>query len=191
MKRLGMLLAVVAVVGLVYASSGFAAQSGTPSTRPIRGQITKIEGKTLTISVAGRGGAAPTEKTVTAEDTTEVFADTTVKLADVKVGDQVRITSGTQRYSGEVTKIDGKTLTIKGRRNEQTVTLDDTAVITGSVKSTLNALKVSQYVNVTLTADGKVARIDIRQGPPPARTGTPGQGGTQPSQPKGSTPPQA
>jgi hypothetical protein len=93
------------------------------------------------------------------------------KLADLKVGDRVRITQGDQRFFGEITKIDGAKVTLKGRGGEdQTVTVDDKTTIMASVKAEFKDLKVDQQVMVFMT-DGKATRISVRA------PGAPGPGG--------------
>ncbi|MBE3069437.1 MAG: hypothetical protein IMZ66_04285 [Planctomycetes bacterium] len=165
MKTLVTLLAVVAVVGFVHVAATLAAEEDARPARPISGELTKIDGKTLTISVRRRD-ADPTEQTVTVDDKTAYTTQAEVKLADVKVGDRVRITQGEKRFFGEVTKIDGKTLTLSSRRRggeatEETVTVDDSTKINGSVKAKLEDLKVGMNVAATVT-DGKTVRVDVR-----------------------------
>ena len=165
MKSLVTLLAVVAVVGFAYVAATQAAEDQTRPARPIFGELTKIEGKTLTISVRQRN-ADPTDQTVTVDDKTEYSTQGEVKLADVKVGDRVGITQGEKRFFGEVTKIDGKTLTLKGRQRggeatEQTVTVDDSTKIMGRIKAKFEDLKVGMNVAATVT-DGKTVRVDVR-----------------------------
>jgi plastocyanin len=162
MKRSVFLLAVVAIVGFVTVGSVFAEEGAkAPGTRPIMGEITKIDAKVLTLTVSSRDGATSEQK-VTVEDSTEVFNQAAVKLADVKVGDRVRIVQGDKRVFGEVTKIDGKTLTVKNMRNneEQTVTVDENTQIMGSVKAKFEDLKTGQRITVAMK-EGKAARIEI------------------------------
>ena len=166
MKRFGLLLALVAVMGFVTVGSAFAAEAKGPGGRPTMGEITKIEGKVLTVKSA-REGAEP--QTVTCDDNTQITKEAPAKLADLKVGDRVRITQGEKRVSGEITKIEGNTLTIKSRRGEdQTVTVDDNTTILASVKATFEDLKVGQQVIVSIT-EGKTTRVSIRA--PGAPTG--------------------
>jgi preprotein translocase subunit YajC len=166
MKRFGLLLALVAVMGFVTVGSAFAAEGKGPGGRPTMGEITKIEGKVLTVKSA-REGAEP--QTVTCDDNTQITKEAPAKLADLKVGDNVRITQGEKRFGGEITKIEDKTLTLKSRRGEdQTVTVDDNTTIMASVKATFEDLKVGQQV-VVFAQDGKAARVSIRA--PGAPTG--------------------
>jgi preprotein translocase subunit YajC len=166
MKRFNLLLALAAVMGFVIVGSAFAAEGKGPGGRPTMGEITKIEGKVLTIKSA-REGAEP--QTVTCDDNTRITKEAPAKLADLKVGDNVRITQGETRVSGEITKIEGNTLTIKSRRGEdQTITVGDSATIMVSVKATFEDLKVGQQVFASVT-DGKATRIGIRA--PGAPTG--------------------
>ena len=159
MKRFGLLLALVAVMGFVTVGSAFAAEGKGPGGRPTMGEITKIEGKVLTVKSA-REGAEP--QTVTCDDNTQITKEAPAKLADLKVGDNVRITQGEKRFGGEITKIEDKTLTLKSRRGEdQTVTVDDNTTIMASVKAKFEDLKVGQQVFASVT-DGKATRIGIR-----------------------------
>jgi hypothetical protein len=96
--------------------------------------------------------------------------DAAVRVEDLKVGDRVRIVKDRKRYFGEIAKIEGKTLTLKRRRGEQTVAVDDATKITTSVKGKFEDLKVGKYVAV-FVREGKAARIYLREGPPPARRG--------------------
>ena len=167
MKRLSLLLAVVAVVAL--APVAFAEEAKAPPARPIFGELTKIDGKVLTINVRRRD-ADPVAQAVTLDDKAEIFADGPAKLESLKVGDRVRITQGDKRTGGEITKIDGKVLTLSVRRRnadpvEQTVTVDDSTTITAAVKGKLEDLKVGQRVSVTLK-EGKATRVDIRPARP-------------------------
>jgi hypothetical protein len=161
MKRSVFLLAVVAVVGFVTVGSVFAEEGAkAPAARPIMGEITKIDGKVLTLTVRSRDGAT-SEQTVTVEPSTEVFNQAAVKLADVKVGDRVRIVQGDTRVFGEVTKIEGKKVTVKNMRGEeQAITVDDSTQIMGSVKAKFEDLKVGQRITVAMK-EGKAARIEI------------------------------
>ncbi|HUU09613.1 MAG TPA: DUF5666 domain-containing protein [Phycisphaerae bacterium] len=124
------------------------------------GELTKIEGKVLTITVK-RDGTDPVEHKATVDDKTEISTQAARKLADLKVGDRVRITQGDKRFFGEITKIEGKTLTLKGRRDEQTVTVDDSTTIMARVKAKFEDLKVGQQVAVSIV-DGKAVRVDVR-----------------------------
>ena len=167
MKRFGLLLALAAVMGLVIVGSAFAAEGKGPGGRPTMGEITKIEGKVLTVKSA-REGAEP--QTVTCDDNTQITKEAVAKLADLKVGDRVRITQGEKRFGGEIAKIEGKTLTLKARGGEEhTVTVDDTTTILASVKATFDDLKVGQQVFAAVT-DGKATRVGIRA------PGAPGEG---------------
>jgi hypothetical protein len=174
MKSLGLLLAVVAVAAFVMVGTASAEEGKAPSERPTWGELTKIDGKVLTIT-SRRPGADPVEKTATVDDSTEIFADAPVKLESLKVGDRVRIVQGEKRYSGEVTKIDGKTLTLKPRRgDDQTVTVDDNTKITASVKGKFEDLKVGQFVSASIK-DGKAVRVEVR----PAGERGPGKKGKE------------
>jgi hypothetical protein len=166
MKRFSLLLALAAVMGFVIVGSAFAAEGKGPGGRPTMGEITKIEGKVLTVK-SSREGAEP--QTVTCDDNTQITKEAPAKLADLKVGDRVRITQGDKRFGGEITKIEDKTLTLKTRGGEeQTVTVDDTTTIMASVKATFDDLKVGQQVFAAVT-DGKATRVGIRA--PGAPTG--------------------
>jgi hypothetical protein len=163
MKRIGLLSAVVAVIGFVAVASALAEEGARAPGRPIAGELTKIDGKVLTITVKREG--ATSEEKATVEDSTEVFSQAAVKVEDVKVGDRVRIVQGEKRLFGEVTKVDGKTLTLKSRRGEeQTVTVDDSTKITASVKGKFEDLKVGQQIMV-FQREGKTVRIEIRPAP--------------------------
>jgi flagellar hook-associated protein FlgK len=172
MKRLSLILGLTSVVGLVAAGSALAAApSGAPDVRPIMGELTKIEGKTLTIAVR-RQGAEPTSQTATVDDATEITTEMPALVEDLKVGDRVRITQQEKRYYGEVAKIEGKTLTLKSRRGgDQKVTVDDKTAIMVRVKAKFEDLKVGQFV-MAFVKDGKASRVDVREGPPPTRGGT-------------------
>ena len=166
MKRSVFLLAVVAIVGFVTVGSVFAEEGAkAPGARPIMGEITKIEAKVLTLTVRSRDGDTSEQK-VTAEDSTEVFNTAAVKLADVKVGDRIRIVQGDKRAFGEVTKIEGKAVTLKNMQGEeQIITVDDSTQIMGSVKAEFKDLKTGLRITVAMK-DGKVARITIQPARP-------------------------
>jgi hypothetical protein len=84
----------------------------------------------------------------------------------VKVGDQVRIVQGDTRVFGEVTKIDGKKVTVKNMRGEeQSITVDDSTQIMGSVKAKFEDLKTGQRITVMMR-EGKTARITIQPARP-------------------------
>ena len=167
MKRFNLLLALVAVMGFVTVGSAFAAEEGkAPGGRPTMGEITKIEGMVLTVKSA-REGAEP--QNVTCDEKTQITKEEVAKLADLKVGDNVRITQGETRVSGEITKKEDSTLTIKSRRGEdQTITVEASATIMASVKAEFKDLKVGLQVFASVT-DGKATRIGIRA--PGAPTG--------------------
>ncbi|MBE3070812.1 MAG: tetratricopeptide repeat protein [Planctomycetes bacterium] len=63
-----------------------------------------------------------------------------VELDSVKVGGLVRITQGDKRFFGEVARIDGKTLAIKGQRDEQIITVDDSTKIMDPVRIAISDL---------------------------------------------------
>jgi len=77
MKRFGLLLALAAVMGFVIVGSAFAAEGKGPGGRPTMGEITKIEGKVLTVKSA-REGAEP--QTVTCDDNTQITKEAVAKL---------------------------------------------------------------------------------------------------------------
>ena len=161
MKRIGLLLAVVAVLGFVVVDGVLAAEGAKgPGGRGTFGKITKIDGKTLTITSERDGNK--TDVTATVTDETQITIQAPVKLADLKVGDRVRIVQGDTRVNGEVTKIEGNKVTVKGGRNneEQTITVAEGATITASVKAKFEDLKVDQQVMASIT-DGKVVRISV------------------------------
>ncbi|MCX5671505.1 MAG: DUF5666 domain-containing protein [Planctomycetota bacterium] len=163
MKRIGLLLAVVAVLGFVVVDGVLAAEGARgPGGRGTFGKITKIDGKTLTITSEREGNTTDVKAEVT--DETQITKQAPVKLADLKVGDRVRIVQGDTRAGGEVTKIDveSKKVTVKGGRNneEQTITVDDSTQITASVKAELKDLAVGQQVMASIT-DGKAVRISV------------------------------
>lgn len=164
MRHFGLLLGLVAVMMVVTVGMASAAESQAPANRPTMGEITKIDGKTLTIKVTRRDTS--TEQTATVDDATVITKEAKVKVEDVKVGDRVRITKGDQRYGGEVTKVDGKTITLKSRRGEdQSVTVDDNTTILGEAKAKFEDLKVGLRVAATIT-EGKLVRINVREAPP-------------------------
>jgi len=160
MKRIGLLLAVVAVLGFVVVDGVFAAEGGKGlGGRGTFGKITKIDGKTLTITSEREGNTSEVKGTVT--DETEITISTAAKLADLKVGDRVRIVQGEKRAFGVITKIDGQNVTVKGRNDEeQTIAVDASATISVSVKAKFEDLKVDQQVMASIT-DGKVVRISV------------------------------
>ena len=161
MKRLGLLLAVAAVAAFVMVGTASAEEGKAPGERPTWGELTKIDGKVLTIT-SRRPGSDPVEKTATVDDSTEIFADAPAKLESLKVGDRVRIVQGEKRFGGEVTKIDGKTLTLKPRRgDDQTVTVDDNTKITAPAKGKFEDLKVGLFVSASIK-DGKAVRVEVR-----------------------------
>ena len=159
MKRFNLLLALAAVMGFVTVGSAFAAEEKGPGGRPPMGEITKIEGMVLTIKSA-REGAEP--QNVTCDDKTQYTKEEPAKLDALKVGDNVRITQGETRVSGEITKKEGSTLTLKSRRGEdQTLTVEASATIMLSVKAEFKDLKVGLQVFAVVT-DGKATRVGIR-----------------------------
>lgn len=97
------------VAGLILCVAGAVIAQDAPSTRPARGiggQITKIDGATLTIKTMARGGAEGKEVTVTTDDKTTVTIDKKdAKVADLKVDMYVRVTPAT----GTATKITAST----------------------------------------------------------------------------------
>jgi hypothetical protein len=162
MKRFSLLLGVVAVIVLLTATGAFAEEAKKgPGGRGggTMGEITKIDGKNITVKSSREG--AP-DVTGAADDATEITISVPAKLADLKVGDQVRITQGEKRAYGEITKIDGKTLTLKGRGDEsQTVTIEEGAVIAVAAKAKFEDLKVGQQVMASVR-EGKFTRISVR-----------------------------
>ena len=82
MRRLGTVLVLLALAGLVWATDAGAAQGRPRRGRPVFGKLTKIEGMVLTVAVPKEGGE-PTEQTVTADEKTQVFMDAAVKVAGV------------------------------------------------------------------------------------------------------------
>lgn len=173
MRHIGLLLGMVAVIAFMAGSTMAAEGPGGPGgARPTMGELTKIDGKILTISVK-RDGAA-TVLTATVDDATEIFNQVPAKLETLKVGDRVRLTKeGKMVGAGEITKIEGKVLTLKSRRGEdQAVTVDDATTITVTVKAKFEDLKVGQFVSVAIK-DGKATRVEIRPAPTPRPTETP------------------
>jgi hypothetical protein len=150
----------VAVMGFVIVGSVFAAEAGKGAgkgagMRPTMGEIAKVDGKTLTVK--GTSG----EQTVTLADDAEITKEVAAKVGDLKVGDRVRITQGEKRAYGEVTKIDGKTVTVKGRSGQdESITVDDTATITVRAPAKAEDLKVGVKVMAFVT-DGKASRVSI------------------------------
>jgi hypothetical protein len=151
MKRLGLVLGVVAVLAFVAAGSVFAADGGgkAPGGKGGKGnytmgEITKIDGKTLTIKSSREGTP---DVTATVDEATEIAI--------------VRIQVGDKRAYGEITKIEGKAITVKGRSAEETITVDDSAVIMVMAKAEFKDLKVGQQVMASIT-NGKLARITVR-----------------------------
>jgi len=160
MRRFSILLGIVAVIALVTVTGAFAEEAKKGGGRGgTMGEITKIDGKALTIKSAREG--AP-DVTATVDDDTQISAETSAKLADLKVGDRVRIQQGEKRAGGEITKIDGKAVTLKGRGDEeQTITVDDNTTMFVSAKAKFEDLKVGQKVTASVR-EGKLARITIR-----------------------------
>jgi len=163
MKRFGLLLAIVAIITFAACASAFAAEEGKAGggRGGVFGEITKIADKVLTITQKKQDGTT-SEQNVTFEESTEVFSQAAAKLEDLKVGQRVTIAKEGKQSRGEITKIDGKNVTLKNRRgDEETVAVDDNTKITASVKGKFEDLKVGQRVSVFMR-DGKPARIDIR-----------------------------
>ena len=164
MSRISLLLGVVAVIALVAAGSVFAADGGkAPGGKGGRGgtmgAITKIDGNSVTIKSAREG--AP-DVTGTVGEATEISKEVAATLKDLKVGDRVRITQGDKRSYGEITKIAGNVITLKGRGGEdQNVTVGDSDKIFVSAKAEFKDLKVGQQVMASAT-EGKFTRISIR-----------------------------
>jgi hypothetical protein len=159
----------VAVIALVAAGSVFAADEGggkapggkAPGGRGgmTVGEITKIDGKNITIKSAREGTP---DVTGAVDENTEINAETATKLEDLKVGDRVRIMQGDKRAFGEITKIDGKAVTLKGRGGQdETITVDDNTKIFTYAKAKFEDLKVGQQVMASVR-EGKIARISIR-----------------------------
>ena len=136
---------------------------------PTFGGLTKIEGKALTV----KGGAG--EKTFTVDDATEITNENAAKLEGLKVGDYVRITQGEKSLRGEITKIDGKTVTLKGRGGEETATVEAGATIMVRVKAEFKDLKVGQNL-MAFEKDGKVSRVSITTALPKMGEGKKGEG---------------
>ena len=170
MSRISLLLGIVAVIALVAAGSAFAADEGGGGKAPggkapggrggmTIGEISKIDGKNVTIKSAREGTP---DVTGAVDETTEINAEVATKLEDLKVGDRVRITQGDKRAFGEITKIDGKAVTLKGRGGQdETITVDDSTKIFTYAKAKFEDLKVGQQVMASVR-EGKIARISIR-----------------------------
>jgi hypothetical protein len=168
MSRISLLLGIVAVIALVAAGSVFAADEGggkAPGGKAgsrggmTVGEISKIDGKNITIKSAREGTP---DATGAVDENTEINAEVAAKLEDLKVGDRVRITQGEKRAFGEITKIDGKAVTLKGRGGQdETITVDDNTKIFTYAKAKFEDLKVGQQVMASVR-EGKIARISIR-----------------------------
>ncbi|MCX5654771.1 MAG: DUF5666 domain-containing protein [Planctomycetota bacterium] len=159
MRRFSILLGIVAVIALVTVTGAFAEEAKKGGGRGgTMGEITKIDGKALTIKSAREGAA---DVIATVDDDTQISAEALAKLADLKVGDRVRIQQGEKRAFGEITKIDGKAVTVKGRGDEETITVDDNTTMFTSAKAKFEDLKVGQKVMASIR-EGKLARITIR-----------------------------
>jgi hypothetical protein len=160
MKRFSILLGIVAVIALLTATGAFAEEAKKGGGRGgTMGEIVKIDGKNITIKSAREG--AP-DVTAAADEATEVTIAVSAKLGELKVGDQVSITQGDKRARGEITKIEGKALTLKGRGDEtQTVTVEEGAVIAVMAKAKLEDLKVGMQVMAS-AREGKFVRISVR-----------------------------
>ena len=124
MKSLKVLAAVLAMsVGVaavaVHAEDGAAPKKHATSQKApmVVGEITKIDGSTLTLSVkvkpAKEGDKATTEeKTVTLSDTVVVkIGDDTKTVGDLKVGDKVKVTLDAP--DGKGIKVEEKAATTK------------------------------------------------------------------------------
>jgi hypothetical protein len=161
MMRFSLLLGVVAVIAFVTVSSGFAeeAKKGPGGRGGTMGEIVKIDGKNITVKSSREG--AP-DVTAAVDEATEISAEVPAKLADLKVGDRVRIQQGDKRAYGEITKIEGKDVTVKGRQGDPTtITVEADAVIVAYAKAKFEDLKVGMQVMMS-AREGKVARISIR-----------------------------
>jgi hypothetical protein len=187
------LLAVATVVGL---SAVLVAQD-TAKAR-VAGQLTKIEGKALTITATVEGQAKDT--VITCNEATKFSRDgaqgVTVTFADLKVGQSVRAYYTTAdniamavmiqqpaapaqpanvRIAGQLTKIDGKALTIAETVNSQTretvITCNDATKFSrdGDKGATVTFadLKVGQSIRAYYTAADKIAVAVMIAGPAP------------------------
>jgi hypothetical protein len=164
MKRFSILLGIVAVIALLTATGAFAEEAKKGGGRGgTMGEIVKIDGKNITVKSAREGVA---DVTGAVDEATEITVSAPAKLGELKVGDRVRITQGDKRAYGEITKIEGKDVTVKGRGDEtQTITVEADAVIAVMVKAKFEDLKVGQRVMASVR-EGKVTRISVQ---PPAK----------------------
>ena len=91
---LAVMIALMLSVSIAEAAKG---AKGAKAGRPTPGTIAKIDGNTLTITPRAKKNSTetPADITVTADDNTEVTINGEKKtLADLKVGDKVRVTLG-------------------------------------------------------------------------------------------------
>jgi len=109
------------------------------------------------VTFAAEKAAAPAEKTVKAEKAVKAE-----KVAPAKKAVKKQVT-------GEVTAVDAKTLTVKGKKGDVTISTDDkTMVMAGKDKKTLADVKAGDKVTVKYTeADGKnvAAKVAIMAAP--------------------------
>jgi hypothetical protein len=181
------------VMGLVFTTAAFA--QNTNAVR-VAGQLTKIDGKTLTIATTG---AQPAETAITCNDQTKFVRDgekAAATFADLQVGQPVRAyytssgkialavmiatpssvpppSAAVTRVAGQLTKIDGKALTIATGENDSEATVvtctDKTSFRREGDRSGTQAkfedLQVGQAVRVYCTADKTALGVIIASAP--------------------------
>jgi pyruvate carboxylase len=158
------------IVGSVFAADADKGAGKGAGMRPTMGEITKVDGTALTVK--GTSG----EQTFTLAADAEITKEVAAKVGDLKVGDRVRITQGEKRAYGEVTKIDGNAVTVKGRSGQdETITVDDKTTIMVRVPAKAEDLKVGVKV-MAFVADGKASRVSIVETLPQFGGGEKGKG---------------
>ena len=105
--KLAKMLAVACIIGLV----GYVIAADAPATKPahvkkLRGQITKIDGASITVKTHARKNAESKEVVVVTDDKTVVTIDkVAAKVADLKVDMYVTVTPA----EGTAEKIEAST----------------------------------------------------------------------------------
>ena len=166
-------MAAVAVVALAGGACAFAKEGeGGPATTTVSGEITKIEGSTLSIGIKREGQTTSTQ-TVTVNEKTEIAMEVALKAADLKAGQKVRVATAGRSISGEVVKVEGSTLTLaikqEGGSRQETIDLG-TATVSARGAGKLEDLKVGMRISARV-ASGAAVRIEVIPAQPPRAGG--------------------